>query len=125
MFGYPPKPASAYMDLGKIISVCDSIIDAAADINNCSNYISKASTTCNKDALHLDEKTMENEINEVGLGISGSQSNIIGSAEEIKASATALYNRLQSIYEEYIREQERLARERERRNHDDNRGGVA
>jgi len=115
MNDYPPKPASYYIDLEKIIRACDQIINAAANIDNSVHDLNNAEETCSKEALYINGSTMDKPIEEVKNTISGSHSIIVASAEAIKSEITVQYNRLQKRYEDYLAEQERLARERENR----------
>lgn len=105
------QPPEHYINLTEINNLCDSIISSADSLDTCISDINNASIECDKNALYINGKTYENDIDDVGKKIETKKQNIKNTAQEIKAAAQAKYNKLLKEYLEYLEE---LKRERER-----------
>lgn len=112
---YPPKPADYYMNLGEILSLCNSIESILQEVNESNSCFERAETICEKDAMDVNHLSVADPIGILKNKIKQSESNASSAVGDVKSQATSLYNSLSQRYAAYLEE---LERERQRKGAD-------
>lgn len=83
---------SQMIDLGMINKGCDIIDEAAKDFTTSGNKVVSAGNTCNKDALSVDDKSMQPAIEELGETIKSLEGKVTSFTSQIRSLASQIYN---------------------------------
>ena len=100
---------SQIIDLGTINKGCDQIDAAAKDFITCGNKVVSAGSTCNKDALSVDDKSMQPAIEELGESIKALEGKVTGFTGQIRSIASQVYNAQVQELRAYQEEQRKAA----------------
>lgn len=87
---YGITSSSQLIDITTIYKGCDKIDEAAKYYTKCSEKLNDASTTCNKDAMSIDGKTMQPTIDELADSIKGLTATITSYTAQIRSLASQI-----------------------------------
>lgn len=87
---YGITSSSQLIDVATIYSGCDKIDEAAKYYTKCSEKLNAASTTCNKDAMSIDGKTMQPTIDGHADSIKGLTATITSFTAQIRSLASQI-----------------------------------
>lgn len=82
--------SSQLIDISTIYKGCDKIDEAAKYYTKCSEKLNDASTTCNKDAMSIDGKTMQPTIDELADSIKELPATIKEFTDQIRSIASQI-----------------------------------
>lgn len=82
--------SSQLIDIAAIYKGCDKIDEAAKLYIECSKKLNDASTTCNKDAMSIDGKTMQPTIDELADSIKELTTTITSFTDQIRSLASQI-----------------------------------
>lgn len=87
---YGITSSSQLIDITTIYKGCDKIDEAAKNYTKCSEKLNDASTTCNKDAMSIDGKTMQPTIDELADMIKDLTATITSYTAQIRSVASQI-----------------------------------
>ncbi len=97
------------IDIDGIKVAVEKIKSTAEDLTSCANAVEEASDLCNKEALAIDNMTMQPTIDEIAEYIKAQKSQVDAAADQILEAANQIYitqcNELNTYLEELQKSQ--------------------
>lgn len=100
---------SQIIDIGTINKGCDQIDEAAKDFTTSGKKVVSAGSTCNKDALSVDDKSMQPALEELGEEIQALDGKVTDFTAQIRSIASQVYNAQVQELRAYQEEQRKAA----------------
>lgn len=107
--GYGVRSEADLIDMDTIYAGISEFLDALADLNSCGADIIAAGEACNKDALSIDDASLENKIVEFGMELQQIAEAYSKYAEELYGCAiTVQQNQVNELnaYKQWLAQQQ-------------------
>ena len=99
--------ASTKIDATAIIKVCNAVDNDANEITRLANLFKSEAARIDKTSLSIDNKTMEENVDECSAGIEERRKAILDATDYIRQVTEDIYNQIQSQYNENAKERDR------------------
>lgn len=99
--------ASTKIDATAIIKGCNAVDNDANEISRLANLFKSEAARINKTSLSIDNKTMEENVDECSAGIEERRKAILDATDYIRQVTEDIYNQIQSQYNENAKARDR------------------
>ena len=98
--------ASTKIDATAIIKGCNAVDNDANEISRLANLFKSEAARIDKTSLSIDNKTMEENVDECSAGIEERRKTILDATDYIRQVTEDIYNQIQSQYNENAKERD-------------------
>ena len=99
---YGIKSSNQIIDVNQINLGCDRIDKEAVRFSSAAKLVDQASAVLNKDALSVDNATMQSTVDEVADALRNLEKMINQSMDSIRSTASTIYKNQRSEYNNYL-----------------------